>query len=409
MPASFGVLDKYNPDKNMVMVEFPWDAPLLEVELNEMQKIQNEARAAMFRSQMHSGVIDLPTPTFSTSTPNGFVIPKFKALINGYPITVQNYGGQTDGSNLVTLPAPDTTGSREDLVFLEAWFEEVDFSEAIKQYGNADGAVTITNDLKDGRIGAETTRRIQLKWRLRTVAGVDFSTYKFDGFTKIFDSVTNLDLNSIFPQGGNTSPLIGGNSDKFTPCSSISISSYNLGTFQDDRGLYVAGRGTSATKSTLATYDGYSYAIPLFRVKRRNSSGYTPSNPNGARSWTAFAISVTEIHGNDAPFKFTSTKTDIQVGDIILISDARYALRVLTSDGAGNYTAINTGNTTATIPLCTNQPGYWLKSDHPQSLYSNVIDQRDITDLRHRTQAQYNYDYELKRASDQFMRGEIGS
>jgi hypothetical protein len=53
-----------------------------------------------------------------------------------------------------------------------------------------------------------------------------------------------------------------------------------------DNGLYVAGDGTDVAKTTFGTADGYVYAIPLFKVKRRNSGGYRVENINGAIAGT---------------------------------------------------------------------------------------------------------------------------
>jgi hypothetical protein len=59
----------------------------------------------------------------------------------------------------------------------------------------------------------------------------------------------------------------------------------SLGPFMADKGIYVSGDGSQSSKDLLKTYDGYAYAIPLFRVKRRNSSGYREDNLNGARDY----------------------------------------------------------------------------------------------------------------------------
>src|SRR5690606_36726513 len=70
----------------------------------------------------------------------------------------------------------------------------------------------------------------------------------------------------------------------------------------DDTGLYIAGDGTQTSKDLLKTADGYVYAIPLFRVKRRNSGGYSQNNGNGAREliyFTGISYRTTVINVGD--------------------------------------------------------------------------------------------------------------
>lgn len=156
------------------------------------------------------------------------------AFVNGYKITVPS-------GTIITLDAPPVDIARDDLVFLEMWLSQ---TTGLPQY------------------------------RLRIVDGIDFTTYIVDGFTKRFDSNTNNDLN-IYPQGGNVSPInTGNNNDKYVPVSATSISAYSLGSFIQDVGLYIAGRGTQSSKNALITLDGYVYAVPMFKVHRRASTGY---------------------------------------------------------------------------------------------------------------------------------------
>ncbi len=51
----------------------------------------------------------------------------------------------------------------------------------------------------------------------------------------------------------------------------------------DDAGLWRAGAGDQTSKDDLGTYDGYVYSIPIALVHRRNSDSYRINNQNGAR------------------------------------------------------------------------------------------------------------------------------
>jgi len=82
---------------------------------------------------------------------------------------------------------------------------------------------------------------------------------------------------------------------------------YDFSRVLDDSGLYRAGNGDSSSISDLGTIDGYSYALPLFRVHRRNASPFSLLNLNGAGKTIA--------QGNsDRPDGYYNNK--IEKGDI---------------------------------------------------------------------------------------------
>jgi hypothetical protein len=281
----------FNKDASVTKVRFGADAPLLETELNELQDVMNKLRADIVRQAIHSGVLEhrgdiklgldssnngtpsaqlaLPLAPFAT---NRFDIGRFTASINGNLIEVAGQENGVNNVNIIKLLAPPDDKPREDLVFLEAWYEEIDSTGTIYTNG---GALNnpLTNNMKDSRIGAETSKRVQLKWRIRTVAGVDFNTYVNDGFTASNGTVNET---IVLPQGGNVTPLLPpvASALTFYPWYNRTITGMSgKKILLDDKGLILAGDGTQTSKDALKTYDGYVYAIPLFRVYRRPSCG----------------------------------------------------------------------------------------------------------------------------------------
>jgi len=169
--------------------------------------------------------------------------------------------------------------------------------------------------------------------------------------------------------------------------SSLTGLGYTLDTV--DKGLYKNGSNKS---------------IEIFTNQRRNSSGFSPSNPNGAKTFKLMPINiVTVASGYTAQWTFVNTidYDSVNVGDSLF---SGFSVKVLSKDGSNKIT-ISTNVGWGTY----NNVNFNVVSDHPQSLYSNVIDSRDITDLRHETKAQYNYDYMLKKADDMFKRGELSA
>jgi len=337
----------------------------------------NLAQAKLVRSARHSGVVDFkPIVTGSTTNLNSITIPETTYSVHGQEITMPE--------TVLTLPDPPTEGTREDLAFLETYFP-ID--------GNG----------------------YKMAGRYRTVAGVDFNAYPHDGFCVYPGIGGNLIVQA---QGGNISPL--NHPERNTQVMWAFFSKeYRKGTIAtgkkialNDVGLYVAGDGSLTSKSTLQTYDGYSYALPVARIPRRNSGGFSVENPSGARGYVAGAFFPATANGGILP-------TISDIGKVLMNVDI--GVNLYNEANVGDYLCSGTfrpyqivakNGTTVNVLVLSNGFGnsssvYYLYSTHPQGFYSNVIAKDDITDLRHRVQAQYNYQYELAKADGQFNRGEL--
>jgi hypothetical protein len=376
----------------------------------------NTAQANIQRTLTHSGVVDYVAQVQSslnsgTTTPYGQVklpssgqynyaygayseainviqINPFNAMLNGYKVYVSKVNNvyPTD-AGLITLPAPPTFSSRDDLVFLEGYFP-----------ANGNG--------------------VDMSWRLRTVAGVDFGTYKVDGFTDGSSSGGNSNVNYfITAQGGNSSPLaIPTSADLrtnfFNNTQRASFSAFGTISF-DDVGLLVCGRGDSTSKTNLATYDGYSYAIPLFRIKRRNSGGWNKNtNLSGARDYASAiersgsAVNINPNQTGNILFNNSEFPLSWKVGDFIQTSSGSLK---------GQIQSISVGSTQTTVTLLSvvsttqNYTGatFQTTSDRPDGAYSNIIQADDIIDLRHLARSSYNLQSLLEETLDKAERGEL--
>ena len=249
------------------MVAFQQAKPLLDSELNLIQLMQNKMRADLVRTLLSSGMVSLTTTTGVTDKQNTLRISNAVANVNGWLLYLRGMG-RTDASSDIVFPAAPNSGSREDFAWLEVWFEEVapagspeDDDENVYKYGGVQSG-TLANDLQDSVAGDETSRRIQLRWNIRTATDVNFTTY---------------------PEGmGNTDRVKArGGSDADTDYTYTSLGD----------GLYRAGDGSSAACTTLACVDGYVYAIPLYQVHRRNQTAYNASdNTEGAPAYSSGTV-----------------------------------------------------------------------------------------------------------------------
>lgn len=246
-------------NRNFSMVAFEQAKPLLDSELNLLQQSQNKWRADLIRALLSNGFLSLDTITDVNSPRNTLRIANATANVNGWVLTFAG-ANRTDSYSDIIFPAPPNNGTREDLAFAEVWFEEVaptgskeDDDEHVYRNGGVQ-AGEVTNDIKDTVAGAETSRRIQLRWRLRAVADVNFANHP-----------AGIDDTAIVKaQGGAEAPV-----------------GYAFSKLAD--GFYRAGDGSTAACASLQCVDGYVYGLPLFQVHRRNKTAYNATdNPYGA-------------------------------------------------------------------------------------------------------------------------------
>ncbi len=221
---------------------------------------------------------------------NGWTVP-VTGTLTGFPPGQAN---DSDTWNRITLPPPpaNTGDARIDFVFLEVWKAKIapnpsttnkPAAAAIYRFGNVEGGYTfITDDLQDPEIGFETSQRVQLQYRIRVVSGlVGLASYP-DGF----------DPSVVKGQGAAATPT--------------SYIFENMRSELGDPGLWRSGDGT---QNALGTVDGYSYAIPIAAVFRRNSVAWDVSNLNGGISRNPTAVDRTGYKTFSSPTALASSIT----------------------------------------------------------------------------------------------------
>lgn len=266
--GSTGMSRELDPtSRSFAMVAFQQAKPILDSELNVTQQMQNHLRAEVLRKTLSPGFLSMNVATGITDVKNAIRISGAVAHANGWLLAV-NGANRDDSQSDVIFPAAPYSGSREDVAFLECWFQEVAPSgspevddENVYKYGGTQSG-TLQNDLMDSVAGDETTRRIQLRWRLRTVSDINFTNYPL--------GIDNADRVKV--RGG-------ADGDKNYTFSNIGNS------------LFRGGDGTTAACTALDCVDGYVYALPLFRVHRRNQTAYNKDdNPQGAPAYATGTI-----------------------------------------------------------------------------------------------------------------------
>ncbi len=253
--------------------------PVLDTELNLTQDT-NQQRARL-RTGIPSGWLsasvldssgsgDVFTPT---AVVNEYEFSPLKALVNDWPLLVR-YINDSTTSNKVDLGAsPAGVGAkRTDMVFLEVWRRLIpgaptgDGKSAagrIWRNGNVqidpaeDVTLNFVDDIVDGAVGSETTKRVQLQYRVRVFQGVDIDTYP-----------QGLGDPTLF---SHTVPAAAA-----APDGVVTAFAYTNQSPNGDSGLWVAGDGNPA--NGLGTVDGFMYAIPLSAIFRRNTTAFAQTN-----------------------------------------------------------------------------------------------------------------------------------
>lgn len=115
-------------------------------------------------------------------------------------------------------------------------------------------SLNLRNDSIHPKVNKETAGRTQIQYRIRVVEGVDIASFRDAG----------LGSEYVYSKGPNGSVRAAG-----------SYPFVNMGRVTGDFGLW-----RSLCRNTV---DGYSYAIPMFLVSRRNQQAYNPdTNINGS-------------------------------------------------------------------------------------------------------------------------------
>lgn len=351
MKQGFEYNSTFNTDSSFTSIKFGYDKPVLETELNEMQEIQNHNRKLLTNKICKSGIIELVDKDFMgkdiiynpNNELNKIAIAPMKVMINGHEIHVCGNYKVGEISSYIDIDlgeAPtgeeDETKFRQDLVFLQVWLEEFDENDLMRRYGHTEGTI-IPNTIVDARVGKETSHRMVLKWKIRTTnilnKFMDFDRWEY-GFGFENNGIGNfVRIETDVIDGIN---IINDNYDKIFANATHYM--FKGCMFYGDNNLWVAGRphrdDPSNTKDT-----EFVYALPLFRVDRRNKKVFDIGNSYGSRCFDEQNI---------------NTRPDNKCYDLIYPSDiVDLRKTVIIGDNDVNYYLDNTLNQIFTGTLST--------------------------------------------------------
>ena len=323
----FERFSNYNEQSAYQQVIFGHDNPILETELNEMQQLQDNSRLSLIRKQVFSGFTELVQKEFKgepiiyNPTENGLTlvnkiaIAPFRANVAGYEINGQgNFTyNKIDNYILVDLGQTSKDALYDTLVYLEVWFETAKGDTAVTKFGYADGDVLGT-PAKDDRVAEETSRRLTLCWAIRVKNECDFDTYADGmGYNDIFH------YSHVFAKANGQF----GNADNVNMAFCEATNDlFRAEDFHGDKNLYVGGRPTYEVKSS-TLHGKYVFALPMFRIRRRNRTKYSLSNFNGSSSYNEMVVSNNSSLKGDIMNDFRPDGLAYDVIDVNDVMDLR--------------------------------------------------------------------------------------
>lgn len=412
--------------------------PPLDSELNLAQLVELEARAEEVRSRVCSGWLmnELsPADDFLTSKnysnlfyfgrqSSGEVRDLSWAVVNGWliPVSGTKTGSpplapnNSDSWNQIHLNPPSTStgGNRAEFVFLEVWLQRIDVDPPgsgiapgkpirgfVYKYGNVEGGFSyLPDDLVDPDLNQETTKRVQVQYRIRVVADVN-----------LVQNPEGFDPALVFARGPMSAPT--------------ALAFENMREELGDPGLWRAGTGDPAT---IASVDGYVYAIPLCTVFRRNAAGFNDvgniagafnrnslaTTRDGARVFTSGVFLPVSLTATDVQFTLTSI-AGTMLASIVNFGEAYSRVddeivrvsNVTQTSPTSFVVTVDRGQLQTTAR--SHAAGKELKpyTVRPDGLYADQIAAVDIRDMRHSVADKFDYDALLKTALVELMRGNL--
>lgn len=231
---------------------FQQGKPILDAEMNAMNAIARKNIGGLIGELLGSSGFTTKGAVGAASGATAFDFGRSVLLFSGQQavnVAYSNLPGDLIGTNRVGMNAKPGAGTRDDLVFLELWYEEIEptnsaqaQSKVLYVEGGSDSG-TLTNELYDAAALQETTRAIQLRWKIRVVDGVDFITY---------------------PKGVN-SPTVKARGSNAVDSAQV------FSEISGMPGLFVAGTGLAADAQYFGSVEGHTYAVPLFNVPRTSA------------------------------------------------------------------------------------------------------------------------------------------
>lgn len=163
--ANFSKYSNYNENTSYSSVVFGADAPLLEVELNELQQILNTKLNRLVKTVLGGS-------SFTALTPNSITYNNVAKMLTFNDCIAVADNGWTAYVHGAALQLNTTS---YNAVYVQLQEVEKVYSDTLKSYGNTVGG-NVPNTMKDGRSPVETSKRKVITFTIKTGSTVPADT-----------------------------------------------------------------------------------------------------------------------------------------------------------------------------------------------------------------------------------------
>lgn len=236
----------YNEYFSLDLIPFEDAKPARTDDFNQMQQDAQAKRRDFSRHLVTDGWSVLGAFSFPGTATNTFLMGESWYNEYGHEVHIGNPDAAANNATIALAPPP-SSGTAVDLAFLEMWVEEVaapgstdnsggPVSRSLFKWGGVANN-TFTNLLWWSALSVEPSRRLQLRWAIRSVRGA-------------------TTMVGVAAQGSGSGP---------------SSYTYALMTSPTDSptNLYIAGDGTSTTTAATRGVSGYIFATPIALIQRQ--------------------------------------------------------------------------------------------------------------------------------------------
>lgn len=336
--AEFTKYSNYNENTSHSSVVFGANSPLLEVELNELQQIQQTKYSRILKT-LGSGIVPLADNSISFST-SSLTLTVSNALI----IEKSGLTAYVDSASIVM----STTNRRAYFAIQEV---DADSTTSLKAYGNTTGS-SVTNTMKDDRSNVETTKRKVITYTLMVSQNVpsDTDTTKYVLVGSYISSVFRPEPWGLISPTFKNSISMGRKANSTIGDNSVAFGLNNIASdscsFAQGEGCTASGLRSFASGYNSKATGGYSQAFGN-ACESSSTSAFSSGASCKATGYQAFSVgSLNTASGENAfasGYNNTSLKNQFVSGHY---NDSTIAVANELS-GAGTGTAFVIGNGTS--------------------------------------------------------------
>ena len=296
--------------KSWDSVIFQQGKSLLDFDLNVMQRILRENVSQISRTIYSSGFLTQSSCDIINTT----TVRLYDSRVNffGTIARIANPDTSASGSLYVDITCSDLTGiaavSSQAFLWIELWFQEVVPASTAEKIDGSSTSVEsksalvpkyggelntgITNEMFDTNFGAETTRRVQVRWRIRRTVSSAFTSTAVSSTSPVLKGFESPDGTSataaVYAQGGRQTCSFTGyisNGTSGQAGNVLTISNVTSGYIPANNVMTITGNGVTPVTVTALLSGASGIAGSTYSLSGSSQSAGTSVAPIAISGW----------------------------------------------------------------------------------------------------------------------------